>query len=310
MSFTTQVKEDLLHIENEDYDIEYAEVLGVLRFAGEVKLGKNLGISFTCNSMGIIRRYIKILKERYELDYSVLSRTISRLDNHVVFTCEISKGADNIIKDYNLLGFEMSEFENEEQKKAFLRGAFLVRGSVNDPNSKSSHLEISYNSDTEILALQRIMNEFDLNARIAKRKNNYIVYIKSKDSIGEFLYLIGASKSMEYYQNIIITKEIKTTAKRTINLDLANQTKTNSAASEQLKNIQYIEYHFDLSKLDNKLLMVMKVRKDNVEASLSELLEIIHEEYDPYLTKSGLNHRFRKLKELVDEDLERKSKNK
>ena len=85
MSFTTQVKEDLLHIENEDYDIEYAEVLGVLRFAGEVKLGKNLGISFTCNSMGIIRRYIKILKERYELDYSVLSRTISRLDNHVVF---------------------------------------------------------------------------------------------------------------------------------------------------------------------------------------------------------------------------------
>ena len=109
---------------------------------------------------------------------------------------------------------------------------------------------------------------------------------------------------MEYYQNIIITKEIKTTAKRTINLDLANQTKTNSAASEQLKNIQYIEYHFDLSKLDNKLLMVMKVRKDNAEASLSELLEIIHEEYDPYLTKSGLNHRFRKLKELVEEDLE------
>ena len=310
MSFTTQVKEDLLHYENDDYNIEYAEVLGVLRFAGEVKLGKNLGISFTCNSMGIIRRYIKILKEKYDLDYSVLSRTISRLDNHVVFTCEISKGADSIIKDYNLLGFEMNEFENEEQKKAFLRGAFLVRGSVNDPNSKSSHLEISYNSDTEILALQRIMNEFDLNARIAKRKNNYIVYIKSKDSIGEFLYLIGASKSMEYYQNIIITKEIKTTAKRTINLDLANQTKTNSAASEQLKNIQYIEYHFDLSKLDNKLLMVMKVRKDNVEASLSELLEIIHEEYDPYLTKSGLNHRFRKLKELVEEDLERKSKNK
>ena len=98
------------------------------------------------------------------------------------------------------------DFKDEEEKKAFLRGAFLVRGSVNDPNSKSSHLEISYNSDTEILALQKIMNDFDLNARISKRKNNYIVYIKSKDAIGEFLYLIGASKSMEYYQNIIITK--------------------------------------------------------------------------------------------------------
>ncbi len=310
MSFTKDVKEDLLHYENNDFNAESAEVLGVLRFSGEVILGKNLGLSFTCNSMGIIRRYVKILKEKYDLDYSVLSRTISRLDNHVVFTCEISKGADKIIKDYDLLGLEMKEFNDEEEKKAFLRGAFLVRGSVNDPNSKSSHLEISYNSDTEILALQKIMNEFDLNARISKRKNNYIVYIKSKDSIGEFLYLIGASKSMEYYQNIIITKEIKTTAKRTINLDLANQSKTNTAATEQLKNIQYIEYHFDLSKIDNKLLMVMKVRKDNVEASLSELLDIIHEEYDPYLTKSGLNHRFRKLKELVEEDIERNNKNK
>ena len=261
MSFTKDVKEDLLHYENDNYNVEYAEVLGVLRFSGEVILGKNLGISFTCNSMGIIRRYIKILKEKYDLDYSVLSRTISRLDNHVVFTCEISKGADKIIKDYNLLSFEMMDFKDEEEKKAFLRGAFLVRGSVNDPNSKSSHLEISYNSDTEILALQKIMNDFDLNARISKRKNNYIVYIKSKDAIGEFLYLIGASKSMEYYQNIIITKEIKTTAKRTINLDLANQSKTNSAASEQLKNIQYIEYHFDLSKIDNKDIFVNTIKK-------------------------------------------------
>ena len=75
--------------------------------------------------------------------------------------------------------------------------------------------------------------------------------------------------------------------------------------STQLKAIQYIEYHFDLSKLDNKLLMVMKVRKDNKEASLSELLDIIHEEFDPFLTKSGLNHRLRKLKELMLEDIEK-----
>ena len=309
MSFTTDVKDDLLHLENDDYNIESKEVLAILRLSGEVKLGKNLGLSFTCNSMGMIRRYIKILKQKYDLDYSVLSRTISRLDNHVVFTCEISKGADLIIKDYNLLALEMAEFETEEEKLAFLRGAFLARGSVNDPNSKSSHLEISYNSDTEILALQRIMNDYDLNARISKRKNNFIVYIKSKEAIGEFLYMIGASKSMEYYQNIVITKEIKTTAKRTINLDLANQSKTNKAALDQLKNIQYIEYHFDLSKLDNKLLMVMKVRKDNQEASLNELLDIIHEEYDPYLTKSGLNHRFRKLNELVEDDLAKSKKN-
>jgi DNA-binding protein WhiA len=104
---------------------------------------------------------------------------------------------------------------------------------------------------------------------------------------------------MEYYENTIITKEIKATAKRTINLDVANQNKTNKAALEQLKYIEYIEYNYPLEKLDSKLLMVMKVRLDNKEASLTELLDIIHEEYDPYLTKSGLNHRFRKLKEMA-----------
>lgn len=308
MSFTTDVKEDLLHFENSSDDLDFSEVEGMLRFSSELIIGKKMGIAFTSNSMGIIRRFVKILKKKYDIEYSIIQRTISRLDNHVVFTCEISSGADLIAKDFKLIG-ESNDINTEEEKKAFLRGAFLVRGSVNDPNSKSSHLEISYNSDNEILYLQKIMNEFDLNARISKRKNNFIVYVKSKDSIGEFLYLIGASKSMEYYQNIIITKEIKTTAKRSINLDVANQAKTNSASKDQLKAIQYIEYHFDLSKLDNKLLMVMKVRKDNPEASLSELLDIIHEEYDPFLTKSGLNHRLRKLKELVELDILKQNDN-
>ena len=194
------------------------------------------------------------------------------------------------------------DFETDSGRIAYLRGAFLVRGSVNDPNSKSSHLEISYSSDTEILYVQKLMNTFELNARIAKRKNNFIAYIKSKDVIGEFLYLIGASKSMEYYQDIVITKEIKATAKRTINLDVANQSKTNKAAKEQLEAMKYLEYNYPLEKLDNKLLMVMKVRMDNPEASLNEMLDVIHEEFDPNLTKSGLNHRLKRLIELANSE--------
>ena len=150
MSFTTEVKEDLLHFDDTNDELNFAELSGVLRFSGEVTLGRNMTVSFTCSSMAIIRRCIKILKNKYDLEYTVLSRTISRLDNHAVFTCEISKGADLIAKDYNLI-IGMNEFQTEEEKKAFLRGAFLVRGSVNDPNSKSSHLEIYYNSDALVL---------------------------------------------------------------------------------------------------------------------------------------------------------------
>ena len=112
---------------------------------------------------------------------------------------------------------------------------------------------------------------------------------------------------MSYYENVLITKEIKTNAKRAINLDLANQDKTNDAAQEQLRYIRYLEYNYPLERLDSKILMVMKVRKDNPESSLSELLDVIHDEFDPDLSKSGLNHRFRKIKELARELAEKKN---
>ena len=301
MSFSADVKEDLLQV-NIDEEVEKtALIASMLRFGGEIILGRNMRLSFTCNSMNIVRYLIKLLKEKFEFTYEIASRTISRLDNHTVFTCVIIDGADRIIKCFNIMG-EQKDFETDSGRIAYLRGAFLVRGSVNDPNSKSSHLEISYSSDTEILYVQKLMNTFELNARIAKRKNNFIAYIKSKDVIGEFLYLIGASKSMEYYQDIVITKEIKATAKRTINLDVANQSKTNKAAKEQLEAMKYLEYNYPLEKLDNKLLMVMKVRMDNPEASLNEMLDVIHEEFDPNLTKSGLNHRLKRLIELANSE--------
>lgn len=305
MSFSKDVKDDLLRINNTENE-SYAEALGILSLSSEISLISK-SISITSHSMAIIRRLIKMLKNKYDIDYSIMSRTISRFDNNSVFTCEITKNAKGIIDDYRLLDFENVEFETDEEKQAYLRGVFLVKGSVNDPASKSSHLEISYNSDKEIIYIQKLMNYFGLNARITKRKNLFVVYIKSNDAIGEFLYLIGATKSMEYYQNIIITKEIKATTKRTINLDVANQTKTNIAATEQMKYIKYLEYNYDLSKLDNKLLMVMKVRYDNPESSLQELLEIIHEEFEPSLSKSGLNHRLRKLKEIAIEEMEKRN---
>ena len=104
---------------------------------------------------------------------------------------------------------------------------------------------------------------------------------------------------MNEFENIVIKRSLAADVNRLLNIDVANQQKTNNAAKEQLKYIKYIEMNFQLEKLDPKLLMVMKVRKDNPEASLNELVEIINEIYEDNITKSGLNHRFRKLKELA-----------
>ena len=299
MSFSSDVKNDLLRIE----ELNQAELKAMLDFSSEVTFGKEIKVIFSCNNLGVTRRFISLVKSEYPgMSFELLSRVINRLDNRTIYSCEMDLITSKmLVEDYNLLLSIDNNIEDEEDKIAYLRGAFLVKGSVNDPKSKTSHLEISSNSENNILNLQRILNDFEFDARISKRKNNLIVYLKKKQSIGDFLYLIGVSQSMEYYENTIITKEIVATAKRTINLDVANQNKTNKAAIEQLKTIEYLEYNYPLEKMDSKLLMVMKVRKENKESSLNELLDIIHEEYDPYLTKSGLNHRFRRLKELEEE---------
>ena len=299
MSFSSDVKNDLLRIEN----LNQAELKAMLDFSSEVTFGKEIKVIFSGNNLGVTRRFISLVKAEYPgMSFELLSRVINRLDNRTIYSCEMDLITSKmLVEDYNLLLSNDNNIEDEEDRIAYLRGAFLVKGSVNDPKSRTSHLEIASNSENNILNLQRILNEFEFDARISKRKTSLIVYLKKKQAIGDFLYLIGVSQSMEYYENTIITKEIMATAKRTINLDVANQSKTNKAAIEQLKTIEYLEYNYPLEKMDSKLLMVMKVRKENKELSLNELLDIIHEEYDPYLTKSGLNHRFRKLKELEEE---------
>ena len=300
MSFSLDVKTDLLTYSQSEEAIDKLEIESMIRISGEIGIIP-VKLSLTSNNSGIIRRFLALVKKYYKVDTNILKRVIDRFDSHTSYTAEITEGADKIISDLNLFS-DASEYKkniNIQGMNAYLRGAFLVRGSVNDPNARSNHLEISSTNEEEILFIQRIMNDFELNARITKRKNYLVLYIKAREAITDFLYHIGCMKIMESYQNAIITRAAKTVAKRSVNLTLANQDKTNASAKDQLKYIEYLEYNYPLENLDSRLLMVMKVRKDYPDYSLMDLLDIIHEEYDPKLTKSGLNHRFRRIKEIA-----------
>ena len=254
--------------------------------------------------MQVIRYFITLVKQFYtDVEYVLASRQQQKLNKQTFYSCVISNCAKTIIEDLGVLDpvpYNKEEIlDSPNLIVAYLRGAFLAKGSVNDPATSNYHLEIVTDKESEALFVQRIMNYYEINARIAKRKNNLIVYIKEKDTIIDFLRRLGANVTMNEFENIVIKRSLAADVNRLLNIDVANQQKTNNAAKEQLKYIKYIEMNFQLEKLDPKLLMVMKVRKDNPEASLNELVEIINEIYEDNITKSGLNHRFRKLKELA-----------
>ena len=302
MSFSFDVKEDILKL-NMDASSHLVELEGWLRLVGEIYLNP-IRLVFSSTNLHILRYYVGILKQLYSnTAFEIASKQQQKLNRKTIYSCIIEDTAETIIEDISLLepiSIHKEEILNESKKSlAYLRGAFLAKGSVNDPNTSNYHLEISTDKELEALFIQRLMNLYNLNARIAKRRNHLIVYIKEKDRIVEFLRRIGANVTMNEFENVIIKREISANINRTLNTDVANQQKTNRSSVEQMKYITYLEYNYPLERLDSKLLLVMKVRKENPEASLNELVYLINETYNEQITKSGLNHRFRKIKEIA-----------
>lgn len=309
MSFSFDVKEDIIKL-NMDSSSHLIELESWLRLAGEIYL-KPIRLVFSSTNLHIIRYYVSILKTLYSnTSFEIASKQQQKLNRKTIYSCIIETTAETMIEDLNLL--EPISIRKEEilhnsiLTLAYLRGAFLAKGSVNAPNTSNYHLEISVDKEIEALFIQRLMNVFNLNARIVKRRNHLIIYIKEKDRIVEFLRRIGANVTMNEFENAIIKRELSANVNRTMNTDVANQQKTNRSSIEQMEYITYLEYNYPLERLDSKLLLVMKMRKENPEASLNELVEIINKKYNENITKSGLNHRFRKIKEIALDFKERK----
>ena len=146
MSFSSDVKNDLLRID----EYNDSELKAMLDFSSEVTFGKELKVIFSCNNLGVTRRFISLVKSVYPgMTFELLSRVINRLDNRTIYSCEVDLITSKmLVEDYSLLLSNDYNIEAEEDKVAYLRGAFLVKGSVNDPGSKTSHLDMRSSTGT------------------------------------------------------------------------------------------------------------------------------------------------------------------
>lgn len=179
-------------------------------------------------------------------------------------------------------------------KRAFLRGAFLCIGIINDPN-KSYNLEFVCASEKDALALQNVIASFEIFSKISKRKNSYIVYIKEAEAIVDILNILGAHKSLMFMENLRVEKEVRNSINRKVNCETANIAKTVSASQKQIADIKKIEEKLGLEKLEEPLRQMAYVRLEHGESSLSELGGYLN----PKVGKSGVNHRLRKLSEIA-----------
>ena len=142
-----------------------------------------------------------------------------------------------------------------------------------------------------------LINRFELNAKIIKRRNKYVVYLKSSEKIGDFLRAIGASQSVMNFESTRIDRSMSNTVNRWNNCDIANEMKSMATANKQLEDIETVDMFLGLDMLDEKTRAVALIRKKYPELTLNELTEVYYEETGQTISKSGLHHRFKKISE-------------
>ncbi|GAF65619.1 hypothetical protein BTS2_2517 [Bacillus sp. TS-2] len=306
MSFAATTKKELTQLESEDC-CATAELAALIRMNGSLSFGnQQLSLDVTTENAAIARRIYTLIKRQYpDIFLELLVRKKMRLKKNNVYLVRISKQARTLLEQLDIVGEGMlTKREISPQltkksccKRAYLRGAFLAGGSINHPETSSYHLEIFSFYQEHNDSLCHLMNEYGLNAKTLERKKGFITYMKESEKITEFLNIIGAHQALLYFEDVRIMKDMRNSVNRLVNCETANLNKTVGAALRQVENIKLVEREYGLEKLAPKLREIAILRMNHQDVTLKELGEMV---VGGVVSKSGVNHRLKKIDEMAD----------
>ena len=310
MTFSGRIKEEISKIECDKIEL-LSELSGILCTNADIKL---YSIRVQTENLNAANRIFKIVKDIYNVTSNITVKKNYNFKKNEIYIIEIKKNVPEIIKDIGLIGetgFKINEIPFEQivaddnLRSAFIRGCFLLGGSINDPKTSRYHLELIINNLSLANFLRDNINTYNLNAKVLRRKKGYMVYIKESEKISDFLKIIKAFNGVMYFEDIRIYREKVNMNNRINNCEQANVEKSMASSNKQINDINIIKKHDAYDLLDEKVREVADYRLKYPESSLIELSEIISVETGNKITKSCVNHRLRKIKELA-EKLEKK----
>ncbi|OWA35606.1 DNA-binding protein WhiA [Saccharibacillus sp. O16] len=299
MSFAAQTKKELTMVEA-DACCEQAELSALIRMNGSIQLSnKKVILDISTENAAIARRIYSLIKKHFSVHTELLVRKKMRLKKNNVYIVRIPAGVQELLAALKITseGFQFLPGISPEIvqknccKRAYLRGAFMAGGSVNNPEGSSYHLEIASMYEEHCQSLVDLANEFNLNARCIERKKGFIFYLKEGEKIIELLNIIGAHQALFKFEDVRIMRDMRNSVNRIVNCETANLNKTIGAAVRQIDNIRFLQKEIGLENLPEKLREVAEVRLAHPEINLKEVGEMLKGS----VSKSGVNHRLRKL---------------
>jgi DNA-binding protein WhiA len=283
-----------------------AELSALIRMNGSLSFSnRKLVVDIQTENAAIARRIYTLIKKRYDVQVELLVRKKMRLKKNNVYIVRLSQQAKEILEDTKIIGEGFTIIHDISKdlvkkkccKRSYLRGAFLAGGSVNNPETSSYHLEIASLYKEHNDSLCELMNTFDLNSKTLERKKGYITYLKEAEKITEFLNIAGAHNALLRFEDVRIVRDMRNSVNRLVNCETANLNKTIGASIRQVENIRYINQTVGLQILPEKLREIAELRLNYTDVTLKELGEMVS---GGTISKSGINHRLRKIDAIAE----------
>lgn len=302
MSFTTQVKEEVLGLAGVDPN----QLSAIIKMSGSLGLtSSGLTLSILTENAKIARHIYSLLEELYGSQPDIRYHQKTNLKKNRVYTVFLDQDVEAILADLQLAdsffgietGIAQSLLQDDEAGRTYLRGAFLANGSIRDPESGKYQLEIFsvYRDHAEDLA--QLMQKFMLDAKVIEHKNGAVTYLQKAEDIMDFLIVIGAMQAKANFEEIKVMRETRNDLNRANNAEAANIARTVTASMKTINNIIKIMDTAGLDILPVELRQVAQVRVAHPDYSIQEIADSL----ETPLSKSGVNHRLRKINKIAEE---------
>lgn len=310
MSFTTDIKKEIVNrrgVFSADKGAQKACFSAFVRTSGAIGVKEGVLTFFLVSETEYVAEYFtRLFSEIFGLELSVTHATMDRLRGRdkLVLECP-QRFSSRVLSELAFLkrgSFEIRDgilpslIKTEEEKIGYIQGAFLGGGSCILPVKSGTgyHLEIVFSEKKTACDFCRLLADFELLAKLVERKEDFVVYIKSKEAISDFLAVMGAENALKRFTVFLDKRDEANRDNRARNCIAGNADKTAIAAVKQVVAIKKLKEETNFKGLSEELKELAKARLCYPEKSLRELAELLGE------SKSCLNHRMRKLIELAE----------
>lgn len=302
MSYTSNIKNEICNNEYSDSEM-MSELSAILNIGVKIYDDR---FEIYSENVSVARRIYKLIKDIYHIQIDMDNSSVNSLRGNKLVLLTVKEKFNIILDDLCILNgddriYVPNDYLVDEQKDkmAYIRGSFMICGSINDPKTSRYHAEFVIQNEDTAVFLNNLLNEMYLNSKVIKRDKNYMVYIKEAEKISDLIRMLNATTSLFYYEDIRIYRDHKNMTNRLNNCEQANVDKSINASNEQLELISKLRELIDFDLLDEKIQTICIYKEKYPETSMGELAEIISSETEKVITKSCINHRFRKIKEMV-----------